>query len=82
MDCKISMFKMIDKTLVGKNSLPFESLTCSSYKNSSFYIFSGISGKISLLTSKLSYLGDFQTSSNWIWDLYIDNKGRIEILTK
>jgi len=79
LDCRVSMYRMSDKTLVGKNSIPFEALCCSSIYNSSFFAFSGVSGKISLMSNKLSYLGDFQTNSEWIWDMGIDSKGRIAI---
>lgn len=83
LDCRVSMYRISDKTLVGKNSIPFEALCCSSVGDSTFFFaFAGISGKVSLLTSSLSYLGDFQSGSDWIWDIAVDKRGRVAIATK
>lgn len=83
LDCRVSMFKSTDKSLVGKNSIPFEALCSASLGGSAmFFAFAGVSGRVSLLTSKLSYLGDFQTESKWIWDIAVDKQGRIAIATR
>jgi WD40 repeat protein len=50
LDCRVSLFRASDKTLVGKNSLPLEALTCGLLPGtSSFFAFAGVSGKVSLL---------------------------------
>ena len=83
LDCRVSMYRMKDKQLVGKNSLPFEAMCCSAVgQGSFFFVFAGISGKVSLLTSSLSYLGDFKSSSDWIWDACTDKRGRIALASK
>lgn len=83
LDRKVSMFRASDKSLVGRNSLPFEALCNTSLKGESFYLaFAGIGGKVSLLSSGLSYLGDFETGSEWIWDMDVDNYGKLAIATR
>lgn len=83
LSCRVSMYRTSDKALVGKNSIPFEALTCECVgDNSFFFVFAGVSGKVSLLTSSLSYLGDFNSSSEWIWDMCVDKQGRIAVATK
>jgi WD40 repeat protein len=83
LDCRVSLFRASDKTLVGKNSLPFEALACGLLPApSSFFAFAGVSGKISLLSPGLSYLGDFGTDSKWIWDIAVDRQGRLALATK
>ncbi|OHT08971.1 hypothetical protein TRFO_22306 [Tritrichomonas foetus] len=83
LDCRVSMYRASDKTLVGKNALPFEALCSASIGDADcFFAFAGVSGKVSLLTSGLSYLGDFDTESKWIWDIAVDNQGRLALGTK
>ena len=83
LDCKVSMFRASDKSLVGKNALPFEAMCTTPLKGASFFFaFAGIGGKVSLLSSGLSYLGDFDTDSKWIWDIAVDNMGRVAIATR
>ena len=83
LECRVSMYRMKDKQLVGKNSLPFEAMCCAAVGDSSFFfVFAGISGKVSLLTSSLSYLGDFKSSSDWVWDVAVDKRGRIALASK
>ena len=83
LDCKVSMFRAADKSLVGRNALPFEALCVASLKEPSFFFaFAGIGGKVSLLSAGLSYLCDFQTDSEWIWDVDVDNRGRIALATR
>lgn len=83
LDCRVSMYRSSDKLLVGKNALPFEALCSSTIGDADcFFAFAGVSGKVSLLTSGLSYLGDFDTESKWIWDIAVDKQGRLALATR
>ena len=73
----VSLFKASDKTLVGKNSLTFEAL--SSVFVDGFFLLSGVSGRICLLTSGLSFLGEVESNGDFIWDTSINNKGELAI---
>lgn len=83
LDCRVSMYRSSDKLLVGKNALPFEALCSATIGDADcFFAFAGVSGKVSLLTSGLSYLGDFDTESKWIWDIAVDKQGRLALATR
>ncbi|KAK8838405.1 hypothetical protein M9Y10_033031 [Tritrichomonas musculus] len=83
LDCRVSMYRSSDKLLVGKNALPFEALCSITIGDADcFFAFAGVSGKVSLLTSGLSYLGDFDTESKWIWDIAVDKQGRLALATR
>ena len=83
LDCRVSMYRANDKALVGKNALPFEALSTAMIGDADcFFAFAGVSGKVSLLTSGLSYLGDFETDSKWIWDIAVDKQGRLALGTR
>lgn len=73
----VSLFKAADKSLVGKNSLTFEPLSFLFVDG--FFVFSGISGRICLLTSNLSFLGEIDTKSDFIWDMAINKTGQLAI---
>lgn len=83
LDCRVSMYRASDKLLVGKNALPFEALCSATIGDADcFFAFAGVSGKVSLLTSGLSYLGHFETDSKWIWDIAVDKQGRVALGTR
>ncbi|OHT02798.1 hypothetical protein TRFO_29922 [Tritrichomonas foetus] len=73
----VSLFKASDKTLVGKNSLTFEAL--STIFIDGFFLISGISGRICLMTAGLSYLGEIESGGDFIWDTSINSNGELAI---
>ena len=73
----VSLFRTSDKALVGKNSLTFEAL--SALLIDGFFLFSGISGRICLMTSNLSFLGEIESKGDFIWDTAISTSGQLAI---
>lgn len=74
-DCRVSMFRGDNKRLVGRNSLRSEALTY--VKVGDFVIFGGVSGRLTVMTGGLSFQGEFETGSEWIWDLGVIGGGKL-----
>lgn len=75
---KVSLFRASDKALIGKNSLTFDALSSALVGDKEkFFLFAGITGKLCLMTSNLSYLGELETNSDWIWDMDVSKTGQI-----
>ena len=74
---KVSLFKVEDKSLIGRNSLSFECLAIGFLDK--YFMFSGVSDRVCLMTGHLSYLGEFATNGDWVWDTAYDGEGKVAI---
>lgn len=74
-DRYVSIHRISDKSIIRKNELPFEALQMTELNigETNFFLFSGISNKISIFTDNLMFLDNIQCNENWIWDFQIDN---------
>lgn len=80
-DRYVSIYRISDKSLTRKNELPFEALQMAelNINGSKFYLFAGISNKISIYTKNLMFLDNIQLNEKWIWDIQIDKKKNLFI---
>ncbi|KAK8885200.1 hypothetical protein M9Y10_044329 [Tritrichomonas musculus] len=69
-DKYVSIFRISDKTLIRKNELSFEALQVVDFQieDSKYFLFSGISNKISIFTENLMFLDNIHCKEKWIWD--------------
>lgn len=74
---KVSLFRVEDKSLIGRNSLPFECLSIC--RVDQYLMFSGISQSLLLMTDQLSYLGEFTISGDWVWDTGYNGEGVVAV---